>query len=125
MRATKKQIVDGVAAYILEQIVPKMGRNTNQKFILTVAAKMAQTQDALINKLFDSPWVCAMLPPDDRGLYDVGPLMDQIEAAVKENVGLPLTLPAIPIIAPEGGTLTLYPEDIANIRDKIGGESHD
>ena len=124
MRVTKKAIVDGLAAYILEQIIPKMGRNTNQKIILTVAAKMAQTQDALVNKLFDSPWAVALLPPDEKGLYEIGPLFDEIEAAVKACGELPLTLPAIPIIAPEGGTLTLYPEDVAAIREKIGGETH-
>ena len=122
MRVTKKQIVDGLASYILGELAPKMGREKGMQVALTVAVKTVQGNDMLIDKVFGSPLLQAVLSPDESGLYyEIGQLLDELEAATKKSGELPLTLPAIPLLAPDGGTITLYPEDIAAIRERIGG----
>ena len=119
MRVSKKQIVDGLASYVLGELAPKMGRNKGLQIALTVAVKTIQGNDMLIDKVFGTPFLQAILTPDESGRYEIGPLLDEIEAATKKSGPLPLSLPSIPLIAPDGGEITLYPEDIAAIRDKI------
>ena len=121
VRVSRKQIVDGLGDYILSEVVPKMGRDKGMQIALTVAVKTVQSNNALVDKVFDSPLVRAVLPPDEAGRYEIEPLLDEIQAATNQNGSLPLTVPNIPLIVPEGGTITLYGEDIAAIRDKIGG----
>lgn len=123
MRVSKKQIIDVIGDYLLNELIPKMHRDRGMQIALTVAVKTAQTNNALIDKLFCSPVFQAMLPPDEKGLIEIGRLLDDLEAATKKSGELPLTLPAIPLLAPTGGVITLYPEDIAAIRAKIGGEN--
>ena len=121
MRVSKKQIVDVIGNYLLNELIPKMHRDKGMQIALTVAVKTAQTNDALLDKFFCSPVAQAVLKPDDKGMCEIGPLLDDLEAATKKSGELPLTLPVIPLLAPTGGVITLYPEDIAAIRDKIGG----
>ena len=119
MRATKQHIVDGIAAYIREEMLPKMEKEKAMQIMLSVAVNAVKANDKLINDVFENEWVQAFLQDDGTGMYEIGGLLDTIRAAVDQYGELSLTLPPVPLIAPMGGSIKLIAQDVDAIRRKI------
>ena len=119
MRATKQHIVDGIAAYIRDEMLPKMDKEKAMQIMLTVAVNAVKANDKLINAVFENEYIKALLQDDETGRYDIGGLLDTIRAAVDQYGDFPLTLPPVPLIAPMGGSIKLNAQDVDAIRRKI------
>ena len=63
----------------------------------------------------------AFLQDDGTGKYEIGPLMDSLKKSVEQYGDFPIAVPSIPLIAPDGGTITLNAADISAIQAKIEG----
>ena len=122
MKYTKSQIVNGVAAYIKEELLPKMGQTKGLQVILSVAVNAVKANDRLIDYVASLPIVQALLQEDGEGGYEIDGLLNHLRAAVEEFGGLPLEVPAVKFIAPTGCVITLHASDIDYIRKKIEGE---
>ncbi len=121
MRVSKRQIVDGLSAYIREELLPKLGQDKGLQVLLDVGLHAFKANDRLIDAVFGREWVAAFLQDDGAGYYDVDGLLDNLQASVGRYGELPVKVPPIPLIAPTGCTISLHATDIAAIRDKIGG----
>lgn len=121
MSATKEDIVSGVIGYVKDEILPMMGRDRGLQIGLSVALNAVRANDALIDRVFDNAMVKALLTEDEDGLYDIDPLLDAIRQSIDQYGEMPIEIPAIPLIAPHGATVTLKDSDIAAIRQRIEG----
>ena len=121
MSATKSQIINGIAAYIEEELLPKMGGDKGLQIGLSVAVNAIKANNLLIERVMGNETVKAILQEDGAGNYEIGPVMDVMERAVKQYGALPLNVPPIPLLVPHGATIKLDAADIAAIRDKIEG----
>ena len=121
MRVNKKQIVNGLAAYIRETLIPVMGNNKGLQVALDVAVGTLCSNDKLLDTVFASPYVKALIQEDSAGTYEIGMFMEMLRASVEEHGELPINVPSIPLIAPGGGVITLRAPDIAAIRRSIEG----
>ena len=122
MRKTKREILNGLTAYIDKELLPKLGDEKGLRVALDVAVHMVQANNRLADAVFNHPLAAAALRDDGTGSYEVGELLDALEASVRQYGELPVQVPPIPCIAPTGCTISLHAADIQAIRGKIGGD---
>ena len=118
MRVTRNQIVNGLVAYIQQEIMPKMDDDRALKILFSVAVNAIKANDKLIDKYLSNDIVRALID-DGSGNYDVERLMDWIRTSVEEYGAFPVIVPPIPLVSPREITLRLGPSDIIAIQRQI------
>ncbi|MBO7670958.1 MAG: hypothetical protein J6S60_10255 [Oscillospiraceae bacterium] len=119
MRVTRSQIINGIAGYIQQEILPKMEDDRALKILFSVGVNAVKANGQLIDKWLSNDIVRALIDDDGSGHYDVERLMDWIKTSVEEYGAFPVTLPPIPLISPKEITIKLSPSDIAAIQRHI------
>ena len=119
MRVTRTQIVNGLAAYIQQEIMPRMDDDRALKILFSVAVNAVKANDKLIDKYLSNDIVRALIDDDGSGNYDVQRLMDWIRMSVEEYGAFPVIVPPIPLVSPREITLRLGPSDIIAIQRQI------
>ena len=119
MRVTKSQIVNGITAYIQNDILPKMDDDRALQIVFSVAVNAIKANDKLIDKWFENDLIKALIDDDGSGHYDIGRLMDWIKASIEQYGAFPVAVPPIPLISPREISIKLDPSDIAAIRRRI------
>ena len=119
MRVTRNQIVNGLVAYIQQEIMPKMDDDRALKILFSVAVNAIKANDKLIDRYLSNDIVRALIDDDGSGNYDVERLMDWIRTSVEEYGAFPVIVPPIPLISPREITLRLSASDIAAIQRQI------
>ena len=119
MRVTRNQIVNGLVAYIQQEIMPKMDDDRALKILFSVAVNAIKANDRLIDKYLSNDIVRALIDNDGSGNYDIERLMDWIRTSVEEYGAFPVIVPPIPLVSPREITLRLGPADIIAIQRQI------
>ena len=119
MRVTRNQIVNGIVAYIQQEIMPKMDDDKALKILFSVGVNAIKANDKLIDKYLSNDIVRALIDDDGSGNYDIERLMDWIRTSVEEYGAFPVSVPPIPLISPREITLKLGPSDIIAIQRQI------
>ena len=119
MRVTRNQIVNGLVAYIQQEIMPKMDDDRALKILFSVAVNAIKANDKLIDKYLSNEIVRALIDDDGSGNYDVERLMDWVRTSVEEYGAFPMIVPPIPLVSPREITLRLGPSDIIAIQRQI------
>lgn len=121
MRVTRNQIVNGLVAYIQQEIMPKMDDDRALKILFSVGVNAIKANDKLIDKYLGNDLIRALIDDDGSGYYDIERLMDWIRTSVEEYGAFPVSVPPIPLISPREITLKLGPSDIIAIQRQIEG----
>lgn len=119
MRVTKSQIVNGITAYIRDDVLPKMEDDRALQIVFSVAVNAVRANDKLIDRLFDNELVKALVDDDGSGRYEIGGLVDWIKSSIEEYGSFPIAIPPIPLISPREISIKLDASDIAAIRRRI------
>ena len=119
MRVTRNQIINGIAAYIREEILPKMADDRALAILASVAVNAIKANDKLIDKYMSNDIVRALIDDDGSGHYDIARLMDWIKTSVEQYGAFPVIVPPIPLVSPREITLRLGPADISAIQMQI------
>jgi hypothetical protein len=119
MRVTRNQIVNGIIAYIQQEILPRMEEDRALKIVFSVAVNAVKANGKLIDKWLDNDIIRALIDNDGSGTYNIESLMDWIGMSVEEYGAFPVTVPPIPLISPREITLKLNATDIAAIQRQI------
>ena len=119
MRVTRNQIVNGLVAYIQQEIMPKMDDDRALKILFSVAVNAIKANGQLIDKYLGNDIVRALIDDDGSGHYDISRLMEWVKASVEQYGAFPVSVPPIPLISPREITLRLGPADIAAIQMQI------
>ena len=119
MRVTRNQIVNGLVAYIQQEIMPKMDDDRALKILFSVAVNAIKANDKLIDKYLSNDIVRALIDDDGSGNYDIERLMEWIRTSVEEYGAFPVIVPPIPLVSPREITLRLGPSDIIAIQRQI------
>ena len=116
---TRNQIVNGLVAYIQQEIMPKMDDDRALKILFSVAVNAIKANDKLIDKYLSNDIVRALIDDDGSGNYNVERLMDWVRTSVEEYGAFPVIVPPIPLVSPREITLRLGPSDIIAIQRQI------
>ena len=119
MRVTRNQIVNGLVAYIQQEIMPKMDDDRALKILFSVAVNAIKANEKLIDKYLSNDIVKALIDDDGSGNYDIERLMEWIRTSVEEYGAFPVIVPPIPLVSPREITLRLGPSDIIAIQRQI------
>ena len=119
MRVTKSQIVRGVSDYIRDEIIPKMNENKALQILASVAVGAAAGSEKTLDALFQNDMIRALLDDDGSGTYDIGSLMDKLQASIGQYGTLPVQIPPVPFLSPREITLRLDAGDIDAMRRRI------
>ena len=119
MRVSRNQIVNGLVAYIQQEIMPKMDDDRALKILFSVAVNAIKANDKLIDKYLSNDIVRALIDDDGSGNYDIERLMDWIRTSVEEYGAFPVIVPPRPLVSPREITLRLGPSDIIAIQRQI------
>ena len=119
MRVTRNQIVNGITAYVQQEVLPKMEGDRALMILASVAINAIKANGALIDKYLKNDIVRALIDDDGSGNYDVERLMEWIRMSVEEYGAFPVTVPPIPLISPREITIRLSASDIAAIQRQI------
>ena len=119
MRVTRNQIVNGITAYIRDEVLPKMEDDRALKILFSVAVNAIKANDKLVDKWLGNDILRALIDDDGTGHYDIERLMEWIRASVEEYGAFPVIVPPIPLVSPREITLRLGPSDITAIQRQI------
>ena len=119
MRVTRNQIVNGLTAYVQQEVLPKMEGDRALMILASVAINAIKANGALIDKYLKNDIIRALIDDDGSGNYDVARLMDWIMTSVEEYGAFPVIVPPIPLVSPREITIKLGPGDIAAIQRAI------
>ena len=119
MRVTRNQIVNGITAFIQQEVLPKMEGDRALMILASVAINAIKANGALIDKYLKNDIVRALIDDDGSGNYDVERLMEWIRMSVEEYGAFPVIVPPIPLVSPREITLRLGPSDIVAIQRAI------
>lgn len=119
MRVTRSQIIHGVTEYIQNDILPKMGNGRAMQIIISVGANAVAANNKLADAIFEHQMLRAVLDDDGSGTYEIDGLMDAMSKSIKQYGNFPVQIPAIPLLSPDGLTLHLSADDIAEMRARI------
>ena len=119
MRVTMPQIVHGITEYIQSDILPQMGGARSMQILVSVGANAIASNGKLADAVLKNPIILAMLDDDGSGTYDLGGLVDAVTKSIRQYGSFPITVPAIPLISPDGFTLSLTADDIDAMKRKI------
>ena len=119
MKVTRNQIVNGITAYIRDEVLPKMEDDRALKILFSVAVNAIKANDKLVDKWLGNDIIRALIDDDGTGHYDIERLMTWIKSSVEEYGAFPVIVPPIPLVSPREITLRLGPSDITAIQRQI------
>lgn len=119
MRVTKSQLVHGVIAYVQNEILPKMGDNRAMQILISVGANTAAANAKLMDLIFGNQIVRAILEDDGSGTVEIGGLAEAMRKSIDQYGSFPVKVPVIPLICPDGFTVTLAANDVTALFNAI------
>lgn len=96
---TRKEIADAVVKFIGNDLMDGVDGN-ELKFSLCMAKKALMRNPDIVGKFFESPIVSSVVK-EQGGEYDLEPLARALKSVMAENGHYWITVPAIPMFAPE------------------------
>ncbi len=114
---TRNQIVNGMVKFIENDMGTAAGNRTS-KFIVSLAKNALKKNPAIIDETLKNPLIHAVLPSSE-GKYDIVPMTTMLKETMAETGTLPLKLPKIPLLLPEGDEIRLNSTDIDKIASYI------
>lgn len=119
MRISKEQIINGIADYIRQEVLPRMSNDKAVQIVLSVGVNAVKANTKLVDAVFGHEIVKAMLQDDGSGMYEIGGMMDAIRDSVEQYGYFPITVPQIPLISPRVIEMKLTADDVDAMRERI------
>lgn len=110
---TRDQIVNGVVKFIETDMQTAAGNGTS-KFIVSLTKNALKKHPAIVDEALKNPLIHTILPSED-GKYDITQMIALLKDTMAETGTLPLKLPRIPLLLPEGDEIRLNTADIDKI----------
>lgn len=122
---SKHNIINGLVKFIETDMASANGAATS-KFVVLLAKNVIKKNENIIDSLLDNPMVKALLVESD-GKYDLTTLMSALCDTATELGCIPLAIPKIPFLLPNGDELRLSVNDINTINRYINedAEAHE
>ena len=109
---TKKEIADAVAKFIASDLMEGVD-DKRLKFTLCMAKKALVRNPEIVDGFFESPIVSGVVK-EQGGEYDLDLLARTLKAVIAENEYYWITIPAIPMFAPQE-QIKITAEDVDKI----------
>ena len=119
MLTSKDRLIEGVSAYILNDLAPAVP-NKALKVFLGGIADLIKRNPAVVDNILAHPMARTFIPQTDEGI-DITPALESMREGIRLAGCLPAIIPAIPILMPHEQELDFKPEDVERLLSRIGG----
>ena len=117
MRVSKARLVNGIADYVENEVIPQIEDKPTQ-IVISVAVKSILANPKLIDPIFNNSIFSSLLSKNKDG-YELEGLFNAIEESVKQYGPFPIVIPPIPVISPIEKTLSFTDSDVQEIKRRI------
>ena len=125
MRATKDQIIQGIASYVETDVIPKLD-DVGLKIVIDIAIQAMKANKKLADSILNShPILKVMLKEDESGTFDVDEVLGYVINSMKKYGPYSIIIDKIPILSPTEKTLTFTDADVRGIKKLINKNSDD
>lgn len=115
---TKDKLIAGLAEYIDRELVAKIDDRPLRIMIATAVSTIKNNLKAA-EPFLAHPLISAMLAGDGNGNYDVRIFTQSLKDSIDRHGNLTINIPPIPMLSPQGITITLDADDVARIESYI------
>lgn len=115
---TKDKLIAGLAEYIDRELIAKIDDRPLRIMIATAVATIRKNP-AAADMILSHPVVAAMLAQDADGNIDARIFTQALKSALDRHGNLTISVPPIPMLSPQGITITMDAGDVAKIEDYI------
>ena len=120
MNVTKNQIIQGVVKYAKGEIFPKVAGDKPFQMTISTLVAMLEMNPEIADSLLRNPMVAAIMMEKD-GYYNLEMLEKALNQSMSQYGELQITIPGIPFLSPKEKIMTFTQNDVARLREYIGG----
>lgn len=117
MQLDKRQLVNGAAAFVLNDVAPAINDNSF-KVIVVACATLMQRSEPAVDKVLNSGIVKILLP-ESGGKYDLDAAFAALRDAIAQSGSFALTIGPIPLVMKQEKTLTFTAADVDALRRRM------
>lgn len=88
--------------------------NETSKIIVSFIKNALKKKPSIVDDVLKNPLISAVVP-SENGKYDIDPMTEMLKDTLAETGTIPLKLPKIPLLLPEGDEIRLNTTDIDKI----------
>lgn len=115
---TKGKLIAGLAEYIDRELIAKIDDRPLRIMIATAVATIRKNP-AAADMILSHPVVAAMLAQDADGNIDARIFTQALKCSLDRHGSLTISVPPIPMLSPQGITITMDAGDVAKIEEYI------
>ena len=120
MQVSKKRIVDGVARFIDDTLIPQI-YDGQTRFVLSMIKDTMKKRPDMVDAFLDNPIISSLIIEDD-GMYEVGHFVDTMRGILEDCECYPITIPKVPLMSPEAKIIKINASDFESLINFIRGE---
>lgn len=120
MQVSKKRIVDGVAKFIDDTLIPQI-YDGQTRFVLSMIKDTMKKRPDMVDTFLDNPIISSSIIEDD-GMYEVGHFVDTMRGILEDCECYPITIPKVPLLSPESKNIKINASDFESLVNFIRGE---
>ena len=115
---TKANLLSGIAEYIERELVAKID-DRPLRILIATAVSTIKRNPAAADPIIAHPIISAMLASDGAGNYDFRAFTQSLKDSIDRHGSLTINVPPVPMLSPQGITITLDSDDVAKIESYI------
>ena len=115
---TKNALISGLAEFIERELITKIDDRPLRILIATAVSTIKRNLSAA-DPILAHPIIAAMLSADGGGNYDVRTFTQALRDSLDRHGSLTIIVPPVPMLSPQGITITLDADDVAKLESYI------
>ena len=120
MQVTKKHIIDGVARFINDTLIPET-YDGQLRFVLSMMKDTIKKKPETVDAFLENPVISSSITEDD-GMYEIGHFVDTMRSILEECECYPITVPEVPLFSPQRKVMKITASDFETLVNDIKGE---
>ena len=120
MQVTKKHIIDGVARFINDTLIPET-YDGQLRFVLSMMKDTIKKKPETVDAFLENPVISSSITEDD-GMYEIGHFVDTMRSILEECECYPITVPEVPLFSPQRKVMKITASDLETLVNDIKGE---
>lgn len=120
MQVSKKKIIDGVAKFIDDTLIPQI-YDGQVRFVLSMIKDTMKKKPDMVDIFLDNPIIATSIP-EEGGLYEVGHFIDTMRSVLDDCEYYPITIPKVPLLSTEEKLIKISASDFEALVSNIKGD---
>ena len=117
MQVSKRRIVDGVARFIDDTLIPQI-YDGQTRFVLSMIKDTMKKRPDMVDTFLDNPIIATSII-EDEGMYEIGRFVDTMRGILEDCECYPITIPKVPLLSPDSKIIKISASDFESLVNYI------